>query len=61
MAPWIVAGEARAVARRSGWRSMTDIVDAVTRSRMMAGIRGKDTGPNCAEAGPARRVPFPAA
>ncbi len=27
---------------------MTDIVDQQTRSRMMAGIRGKDTGPEMA-------------
>lgn len=30
---------------RNGCRSLADVVDAATRSRMMAGIRGKDTRP----------------
>jgi DNA mismatch endonuclease (patch repair protein) len=29
----------------SAWRRVPDVVDAATRSRMMSGIRGKDTGP----------------
>ncbi|MEZ5838977.1 MAG: DNA mismatch endonuclease Vsr [Hyphomicrobiales bacterium] len=46
MAPWIGAGEMVGNQHlQRGFRSVADVVDTATRSRMMANIRGKDTAP----------------